>query len=450
MLSSVGNIDIFLSLGVAVGLFFVGILFAVINRVPGQAFTIKVFSLAFILRMAAAFSIYYSLIAVGGDGFVIADDRAYDKTAHQIDRDLTNNRQGFKEVGEGYSNIAYFNLNGFVYHYLGFDTMTSRMLNVFFGAIIVLLGYYIMLQLFDIKLAKIAAVLMAVLPNLIFWSASQVKDPLITLCTMSLIYIMVCKFRSGITLSVVVAYLFFMVLLLFLRKDFCLPLIVVSIIWFVFRYTFFARYFNDPQRSVFMKMGLMFILSIPLILGMISTQSGEELTDTISKFNEMQRELSDSNGMSSSAGFSRYLRVVTPTDFYKLPLAMAFTAIAPLPSFRQVTDPVQYGAVLYSFTNIPLVLMMPFIFVGFVKFKSASMEFTDELLIKWLPMLILASITILYMGVLRYKTALMPYFMMWAAFGWCHRRRYKAHIELTYIGTFIGFFIVLSLATMLR
>ena len=307
-MTNVLDINILLSLGVALALYAIGVAYAMMNKVVGRSFAVKIFSVAFVLRVVASFVLYYSLISLGSDGFVISDDRSYDATAKEIARDLGNFRPGFKEYGSGWKNIAYFNINGFVYHYLQFDTMTSRMMNAFFGALIVLLGYYIMLQLFDRKVARVAGVMLALLPNLIFWSASQVKDPLIILCTMSLIYIMVCKFRSGINIFVVLAYVFFMWLLWLLRKDFCFPLIGTSIIWALFRYTLLGRYFNDPRRAMMIKMGVIAVFCMPLLTGLGGSRYGGDFVGTMSKFNEWQ------GALVSSSGFTRYLRVVSPAD----------------------------------------------------------------------------------------------------------------------------------------
>lgn len=443
-MQNIPEINILLSLGVALALYFIGACYVMTNNFPGKSFAIKIFTVAFILRVVAALIIYYSLISLGSDGFVIKDDRAYDRTAIEIDRDLSNHQPGFKKYDSGWKNIAYFNINGFVYHYLNFDTMSSRVLNAFFGALVVLLGYYIMLQLFGYKVARVAAIMMAILPNLIFWSASQVKDPLITLCTMSLIYIMVCKFRSKINILVVVAYLFFMTLLWFLRKDFCFPLIAVSIIWALFRYTLLGRYFNDPRRAVILKMMLMGVFSIPLLIGLGGTGFGGDFIGTMSKFNEMQ------DGLTSTSGFTRYLRVVTPIDFYKIPPAMAFTAIAPLPAFSLPSNPLQYGGIFYSYINLPLVFMMPFVAVGLFKFRSPKMLFTDELLLRWLPILTWASLSIIYLGVLRYKAALLTYFVMWAAVGWTYRRRFHKELMLVYSVAVLGIIVIIPIAKIFR
>lgn len=449
MANYLDDINIFLSVGVALALYLLGLFYAMSNKTIGRSFAIKIFSVAFLVRVMAIFAIYFSLVSMGGDGYVIKDDRAYNKAALDIAADLENHKPGFKEYGTGYVNIAYFNLNGFLYHYLDFDTLTMRVLNTFFGSIVVLLAYYVMLQLFDFKIARIAAILIAIIPNMVFWSASQVKDPLIMLCTMSIIYIMICKLRSSINIIYFVPYLFFMFLLWHLRKDFCFPLISISIVWLAFRLPMFKRYFDNPRRAVFIKMAAMSVLAMPLLVGLMATSAGEGFAGTMTRFNKVQEAYSEA-GAGQAVGFSRYLRVVSIKDFYKIPPAMAFTAIAPLPTIQKVIDPINLGSKLYSLINIFLVMLLPFVFIGFWKFKSPNMQFTDELLIKWLPLLTWVSISIIYMGNARYKAPLVIYFLMWAAVSWRYRQKYRSSLLLVYAVGIISIFTILPIAAIFR
>ena len=70
-----------------------------------------------------------------------------------------------------------------------------------------------MLQLFDQRIARLAAIMVAVVPNMIFWSVSQVKDPLIIFSTFSIIYILICKLHSGRLALYFIPYCAFMYML---------------------------------------------------------------------------------------------------------------------------------------------------------------------------------------------------------------------------------------------
>ena len=244
------DVNVMLSLGVAISLYLIGLAYISTRKFAGRSFLIRIYSFAFVVRLLALFSIYFALLSLGGDGYVISDDRSYNLTALEIADDLKSQRGGYKQYDTGYSNIAYFNFNGFLYHHMGFDTLTMRVLNGFFGSIVIVLIYRIMLQLFDQRIARLAAIMVAVVPNMIFWSVSQVKDPLIIFSTFSIIYILICKLHSGRLALYFIPYCAFMYMLWHLRKDFCFPLIAISILWILFRYTFFKSYFNNPKRAL--------------------------------------------------------------------------------------------------------------------------------------------------------------------------------------------------------
>jgi hypothetical protein len=94
--------------------------------------------------------------------------------------------------------------------------------------------------------------------------------------------------------------------------------------------------------------------------------------------------------------------------------------------------------------------MMPFIALGLFKFKSPNMQFTDELLVRWLPLITLASISIIYMGIPRYKASIVPYFLMWAALGWRYRKKNHSLLLMLYGISIVGVLGAVLLATMLR
>ena len=78
------------------------------------------------------------------------------------------------------------------------------------------------------------------------------------------------------------------------------------------------------------------------------------------------------------------------------------------------------------------------------------MLFTDELLVRWLPILTWVSISIIFLGVLRYKAALLTYFVMWAAVGWSNRQRYKNQLTFFYAFAAIGMVMIIPIATVFR
>jgi len=445
MLGQYAEIDTEFSLGLTAILYLLGVSYLLSTPKKVRTFEIQIFTLALLVRSGFAFVLYFLLLEWGGDGYVAIDDRRYNAHAILQSNKLAIGLDGYVSYGQGWANIAYFNFGAFLYHHFQFDTMAMRMLNAFFGAGTAILGYRVATELFGQQAGRISAVLLALLPNLVFWSGAHVKDPLIIFCMMIATYILVCKFRTRLN-PVSLLVLFCVLFLLFhLRKSFAVPFVGIITMWAVFRYTKVGRFFNNPRKPTFVKIGFMFLLSLPLLFYAQGTTSGEELGQTVTTFNKVQENLAESGG-----GFSRYLRIVDVGDFYKIPLAMAFTSIAPLPNFSSSGSPELLGSVVYSFMNIPLILLTPLMFVGLMTLKGSNYTFTDDVIVRWMPVLLWASISLIYLGVLRYKVVLVPYFVVWIAYALSNRRQYRRSIRAIYGCAIAGLLIILPIAAIFR
>jgi len=130
MFNGAGEVDLLQSIAVAMLLYFLGLVYVFLLKSGNKAIIIKLFSFAFIVRIISVYAIYYYLISIGDDGFASRDDGYYDHVARQISYELSKGFSGFKEYGVGIVNIGYFNLNGWLYYYLNFDTLSARMINV--------------------------------------------------------------------------------------------------------------------------------------------------------------------------------------------------------------------------------------------------------------------------------------------------------------------------------
>ena len=131
MYNSYNDVDILQSIVIAVFLYMGGVIYVFFNKDGNRTLGIKIFSLAFLLRFISLYGIYYYLIYIGGDGFVIKDYRQYDVVAKLISHELNKGLDGYRQYGSGWKNIAYFNFNGWLYYYFNFDTLSSRMVNAF-------------------------------------------------------------------------------------------------------------------------------------------------------------------------------------------------------------------------------------------------------------------------------------------------------------------------------
>ena len=195
-----GDVNILQSIFVVITFFFTGLFFIYFLKKHDRSTLAKIFTVAFVLRVVTVFSLYFYLISIGGDGFVLDDDRKYDRVATQIASELSKGKIGYKQHGSGWSNIGYFNFNGWLYSTFDFDTISTRMLNALLGSLTALLFYLIFEKIFDRKRAAVVGYTIALLPNLIFWASVQFKDTAIIFCSAVLMYVLVCKLGTKLVL----------------------------------------------------------------------------------------------------------------------------------------------------------------------------------------------------------------------------------------------------------
>lgn len=445
-MNHVGSTNILLNISLILLFYLVGLIIIFFLKKHNRGELTKIFSLAFFIRVATVFILYSYLISVGGDGFALKDDRKYNLFANTISHELDRGeRGGYKESGIGWSNVGYYNFNGWLYHVFDFDTIGSRLVNAFFSALTAIIFYLIFEALFDRQRAKILGYTLALLPNLIFWSSLQFKDTAIIFCSAMLLYVLVCKFRGRVSVISLLLFVTFSFFLWFLRKDYCLPYLAVAGFMFFIKFTKLENIINNARRSAAPKIIILGVLGIGIIVGMMLSSRGEVFMDKMGMFSERQGAFANSN-----IGFSRYLRITSPTDIYKLPAAVAFTAIAPLPVFSGLTDPIMAGTRLQGLANLGLVLMLPFVIMGFFLFKGEKVLFTDKLLIKWIPLMMLCALSIIYMGNLRYKATLLVYFACWASLAIYERKRIKGKLMMIYGCSFFAIFLIVPIAMIFR
>jgi len=271
--------------------------------------------------------------------------------------------------------------------------------------------------------------IIALLPNLVFWASLQYKDTIIIFSSTMLIYLMVCRFRESFNFISVILYAFFMFILWHFRKDYSFPLMGVGVLWLLIKYTKLGVVF-DNKKSGAIKY---FVLA------------GSDFMDNMQYYTDAQSQLAN-----TGSGFTRYLRITSPAEIYKLPAAIAFTALAPLPSFSDVFIPDMAGFGLHSMANLFLIMLLPFVILGFFIFKSDKIQFTDELLLKWLPLMTLIMLSVLYMGNLRYKSTLLVYFACWAGLALYERKKLRTKLLLIYFGSFFAIAAIVPVAIIFR
>lgn len=440
--------DLIQSIFVALILLIIGLVLIQLYKSPNKKYLSGLFFSAFLLRTILLYAVYYYLVNVGGDGFVFADDRNYDIAGTQIAALLKVGKDGYM-LHSWQQNPGYFYFNGWLYSILGTDTFSARVTNAFLSSMTAILVFEIARMLFNLRVAKIAGLLSAFMPNIMFLSVLQFKDTALIFVMVFTVYLLVSKKDQKITFFSVISLSFALYIMWFLRKDFTLPYIGIVFLWLILRYTGLEKWIERMQKSglsAFAGIALLVIIGAVLI-GFANTNAGHVFVERFDRITGDNQEFTE-NASTAQIGFSRHLRINSLADAYKLPVAVAFTTILPLPSFGLLTSSKQAGLVLYSISNIAFILLLPFVIVGFSLIKDTG--FANTVMLKWVPLILLIGISIVFMGVLRYKEQLMPFFIIWAALALSERNKFKTRIGLMYFAGSLGVLVAVIVASVFR
>ena len=438
----------FQSVFLAMFLFFAGLILIPLIRSPNTRTLSLLFSVAFILRIFVTYITYYYLVAVGGDGFAFTDDRVYDAAGSQIAAALNAGKDGYA-LHSWQQNPGYFYFNGLLYSLLGTDTFSARIVNSFLSSLTVVFVFEIARLLFSVKVARVSGFLYAFMPSIVYLSALQFKDTALIFVMVYTVYLLMSKTKKRITILSAAAVIVSLIVMWFIRKDYTLPYIGIVIMWLILRYTGLELFIDRMRKSGLSVVSAVAILFVggAVLAGLTNTQAGKVFLDRYDTIAGSNKELVE-NASRSGIGFSRRLRINSAMDIYKLPFAVGFVTILPLPAIGWLTSGEHAGVALYSIANLAFIFILPYVVLGFRLIKDVG--FGNSVMIKWFPIVVLVAISIMFMGVLRYKEQLMPFFLMWAALGICHRKQHRAFILSSYVVGAMGVLFAVVMAATIR
>lgn len=215
-----GAVSLFLGLGAAfvVSVFFLVIYF-ILKTKPGQdeRFIAMVLILAFLVRIAVMCLLHLQSYNEGFGGFISGDDRLYSLKAVKIALQWQglpyNSISDIGGVDYGVNPFTY--MLALFYRLFGASYIDSKFINCLIGALTPLAAYFLAGKIFSNREAKITMLITAFYPSLVHWSIANLRDPLIILIGLVLLYI----FASPGKGPEMVIKIFFAVLLMVLLKN---------------------------------------------------------------------------------------------------------------------------------------------------------------------------------------------------------------------------------------
>jgi len=412
----------------------------------------KIFLLGFFVRIVSMYALYFVLLEANGHGFAFADDRDYHFAGKMLAGVMGFGGGAMERLGI-VSNPGYFYFVGVLYELFGDNTLVARVFNVFFSSLTAIVVYLIALELWDKRSAKLAGYLFALMPNMIFWSSLQFKDSLVILLLAYLFYVFIAGLRRNLMLLAYGAAFAALAMISTLRRDLLVLLIGLVILWFVlkaYRTQFSALFGSRKGITVFVAgFGLMTALFVGVVvyttpLGVELAQRYEYLANVDVTTRDQGRGFATRGSV--ELGGSRFFRINSVEDLVKLPASMLFTLAMPPPATSLAVGGVGY--MIYSWANVFLLALIPFMAWGVWKFRVEHL--VKRVFFVWYPLVMLAIITILFMGVLRYKELLMPFFTLWIVQGYRWRRPVIEYVPLVYTFGAMVFFAMSQIPVFLR
>lgn len=134
---------------------------------------------ATLLRAAVAVVLYDGLLAAGRGGFVTGDDAGYADLSWRLARILHHDPAPFNYGAESYLLGTFVYLETALFYVFGPKVLIVELINAAMGGMLIAFVYDIARRLFaDVRAGIVAAILVAVYPSLVLWSALNLKDSL--------------------------------------------------------------------------------------------------------------------------------------------------------------------------------------------------------------------------------------------------------------------------------
>lgn len=149
-----------------------------------RRFVMGAVALAFAIRIGMAAAVYAGSVALGKEGYTSGDDRLYAETGWYVAQFW----RGTPVTGfvppewNGYAYLlgTYTFLEGAIFFALGFQLLLMSFLNAALGAACIVPMWIVSKTVFGMRPAQISALLIAVFPSLVVFSAVNLKDALNT------------------------------------------------------------------------------------------------------------------------------------------------------------------------------------------------------------------------------------------------------------------------------
>jgi len=286
------------------------------------AFLVRVYSWTMLLRYGRA----VLLNAFAADSAFAAafwgDSGSYDIGGYQLSLRWSGEPITSAYMSTAVSGYGWVHFVAAVYFIFGRNPLLVQLLNGLMGGVTVLVIYAITAKLFDRSAARWAAIFMAFVPQMVFWSTGMYKDPPILLCIAVSMYAVV-TLREKLSISTLVLFVAAVIALVTLR-------------FYVAYFVAFAAFatFAFGQRRGVIRMFFSYALLSVLLVGALSVAIRRETLEQQATYLSLDRlqVTREDQAMWSQSGFGQEYDVSTPVGaLATIPVGLAYLLFAPFP-----------------------------------------------------------------------------------------------------------------------
>ena len=371
-----------------------------------------------------------------GSEFFLYDDLAYHNTAENI---ANLNRAGgdgyFSGYDKGVPNPYFYNLSAFLYQAIAPDSGILRAFNVIISSLTVPVVYLTAKNLLNQKSALYGSIFLCIYPASVLFSGVMIKDNIVTLLFFSALASIGIKKRANPIPSMLL-FLAMCTLLMGFRRDLALPLFMIGGL---------VGIFYGSRTGVWGKLRsvLIALVAVPALILIWNTDFIVTLVERFIWSVGFMVGVQNDLALTSSGGASTYLRPMSFLEIYKIPFAMLFTVVAPLPGSISFISRIDVLPYVLSWLNFIPILTLPFIGYGFLGCLRLFGQ-RQRLIFCWLPVVLLLAMSLFNLGTTRYVVSIAPFLCLWAGFGFTMRSAFNV-LPLYFLLVLLVFILYLRL-----
>lgn len=190
-----------------------------------RTFLIKLFFFACLIRIIIGLGLHFYSLSKGGYGSIFYDDTGIPtlgwRTVKYYLGDLSSLYDPFGERD------IHSNFLAILFYFFGYSRLTGEMFNMLLGALTSIFIYFIALEVFERRTARLSAILVAFFPSLILWSCLNLKDAMIIFLITIVLWAML-KFQREYRIRYT-PFMIFPLILLFDLKNYFAALIAMAL-----------------------------------------------------------------------------------------------------------------------------------------------------------------------------------------------------------------------------